>query len=305
MAWKRLGVVFVPDGKQPWARSHASLPTPAHLAGDIFRFFFSSRDQDRRSHVGWADVEVSDHPRVLKTASEAVLSPGDDGTFDDSGVGIGSITVADDGVRLYYMGWNLGMRSSWRNSIGFAAARTVDAPFERFSLGPIIDRSPEDPYTLSYPCVLRFGTQDWRMWYGSNLSPARGSRDMNHAIKSARSRDGVYWTRDGATVVGFAAEGEYALARPSVVKAGDSLLMCFACRGENYRIGAASSGDGVNWTRLDAVMGLGPSGSGWDGEMTCYPALFWHRKRLWLAYNGNRYGETGFGLAVWEGKLVI
>jgi hypothetical protein len=37
--------------------------------------------------------------------------------------------------------------------------------------------------------------------------------------------------------------------------------------------------------------------------MTCYPALFWHRDRLWLAYNGNGYGRTGFGLAVWEGTL--
>ena len=30
MSWKRLGVVFVPDGTQPWARSHAALPTPVH-----------------------------------------------------------------------------------------------------------------------------------------------------------------------------------------------------------------------------------------------------------------------------------
>jgi hypothetical protein len=304
MAWKRLGVVFVPDGTQPWARSHASLPAPLHVAGDIFRFFFSSRDENKRSHVGWVDVEVSDNPRVLEAAREPVLLPGSDGAFDDSGVGVGCVIDTDGCFALYYMGWNLGVRSLWRNAIGLAKSRTLQAPFERFSRGPILDRSPEDPYTLSYPCVLRFGPQDWRMWYGSNLSPAVGNADMHHAIKLARSRDGIHWTRDGATVVGFATEGEHALARPSVVKSGERLLMCFACRGENYRIGAASSDDGVNWTRLDAVMGLGPSGDGWDGEMTCYPALFWHRERLWLAYNGNRYGATGFGLAVWEGALA-
>ena len=140
------------------------------------------------------------------------------------------------------------------------------------------------------------------MWYGSNLAPAVGNADMRHAIKFARSRDGIHWKRDGTTVVGFATKSEYALARPSVVKVGDRLLMCFACRGERYRLGAASSDDGVNWTRLDATMGLGPSEQGWDSEMTCYPALFWHRDRLWLAYNGNGYGATGFGLAVWEGR---
>jgi hypothetical protein len=305
MSWKRLGVVFVPDGTQPWARSHAALPAPAHVAGDIFRFFYSSRDAEKRSHVGWVDVEVSEAPRIVETAREPVLSPGTDGTFDDSGIGVGCITEVDGGFALYYMGWNLGVRSPWRNAIGFARSRSPRDAFERFSAGPILDRSPEDPYTLSYPCVLRFGPQDWRMWYGSNLAPALGNADMRHAIKFARSRDGVHWTRDGSTVVGFSAASEYALARPSVVRAGDGLLMCFACRGGRYQIGAASSGDGVNWTRLDAAMGLGPSDHGWDSEMTCYPALFWHRERLWLAYNGNGYGATGFGLAVWQGGLAV
>jgi hypothetical protein len=305
MSWKRIGVVFVPDGRQPWSRSHAALPAPAYVAGDIFRFFYSSRDAEKRSHVGWVDVEVSETPRIVATANEPALLPGTDGSFDDSGVGIGCVVQADGGLVLYYMGWNLGVRSPWRNAIGLAKAPTLQAPFERFSPGPILDRSPEDPYTLSYPCVLRFGPQDWRMWYGSNLAPAVGNPDMRHTIKFARSANGVHWTRDGVTVVGFAAESEHALARPSVVKVGDGLLMCFACRGENYRLGAASSGDGVNWTRLDAAMGLGPSGQGWDSEMTCYPALFWHRGQLWLAYNGNGYGATGFGLAVWEGDLVV
>jgi hypothetical protein len=305
MSWKRLGVVFAPDEKQPWACSHTSLPTPIHVTGDIFRFFYSSRDGEKRSHVGWVDVEVSESPGVIEAARHPVLSPGLDGTFDDSGVGIGCIIKMDHDFGLYYMGWNLGVRSPWRNAIGLARSPMLNAPFERFSAGPILDRSPEDPYTLSYPCVLQFGPRDWRMWYGSNLAPAVGNLDMRHAIKFARSRDGISWVRDGTTVIGFANETEYAIARPSVVKVGQRLLMLFACRGQNYCLGAASSADGVNWTRLDATIGLGPTGAGWDGEMTCYPALFWHRQRLWLAYNGNNYGATGFGLAVWEGALAV
>ena len=304
MSWKRLGVVFAPDGKQPWACSHAALPTPVHVAGDVFRFFYSSRDPERRSHVGWVDVELSEAPRLLRVAQEPVLSPGEDGTFDDSGVSIGCVTEMDGGFGLYYMGWNLGVRSPWRNAIGLARAPTLEDCFKRFSAGPILDRSPEDPYTLSYPCVLRFGPQDWRMWYGSNLAAAVGNSDMSHAIKLARSQDGIHWTRDGATAVVFADKSENALARPSVVRLGEGLLMCFACRGERYRIGAAVSTDSVNWTRVDARMGLSPSRDGWDSE-TCYPALFWHRERLWLAYTGNGYGATGFGLAVWEGDLAI
>ncbi len=305
MSWTRLGVVFAPDGTKAWARSHAALPVPVQIGPDIFRFFFSSRDAGQRSHVGWVDVELSGQPRILQEASEPVLAPGADGTFDDSGIGIGCLTEADDGVRLYYMGWNLGARAAWRNAIGFAQARTPFDHFERFSPGPILDRSPEDPYTLSYPWVLRLGPQDWWMWYGSNLSATATSAEMRHAIKLARSRDGVLWERDGATVIGFATADEYAIARPTVTKVGEVFLMGFACRGERYRIGSASSVDGVHWTRIDAAMGLDPSSEGWDSQMTCYPALFWHREQLWLAYNGNGYGSTGFGLAVWEGGYPI
>jgi hypothetical protein len=306
VAWTRLGLVYLPDGAKPWARSHAALPVPVQTAPDIFRFFFSTRDADRRSHVGWVDVDLSDQPRALRQASEPVLAPGEDGTFDDSGVGLGCLIDADDGARLYYMGWNLGVRAPWRNAVGLAQALTPRDKFKRYSAGPILDRSPEDPYTLSYPWVIKRGEGDWRMWYGSNLAASATRADMMHVIKAARSRDGLRWERDGATVIGFATSSEHALARPTVVKApaGNVLLMCFACRGERYRIGAARSEDGVAWTRIDATFGLGPSDSGWDSEMTCYPALFWHRDRLWLAYNGNGYGATGFGLAVWEGPLA-
>jgi hypothetical protein len=255
--------------------------------------------------VIWVDVDLSSSPRVLQEASELVLAPGEPGTFDDSGVGIGCLVPVDDGIRLYYMGWNLSVRSPWRNAIGFAVASSPLDRFERFSPGPILDRSPEDPFTISYPSVLRRGPQDWWMWYGSNLAANATSADMKHAIKAARSSDGIHWQRDGATVVGFADPGEYAVARPSVILLDGRFLMAFACRGSHYRIGAATSLDGVHWRRVDNQIGLTPSTEGWDSEMTCYPSLFWHRERLWLAYNGNGYGSTGFGLAVWEGGFAI
>jgi hypothetical protein len=79
--------------------------------------------------------------------------------------------------------------------------------------------------------------------------------------------------------------------------------MCFACRGDRYRIGSAVSRDGVNWTRMDEILGLKRAATGWDSEMTCYPSLFWFKDKLWMLYNGNGYGLTGFGLAVWEGDF--
>lgn len=305
MGWSRLGQIYAPSGTASWARSHAALPVPVPIGDDRFRFFFSTRDASNESSIGWADIHLSGSPRILNEAREPALAPGPAGAFDDSGIGLGSVVPVEGGFRFYYMGWNLGVKAPWRNAIGLAGMQMPFERLERFSPGPILDRSPEDPYTLSYPWVLRVAGDDWRMWYGSNLAWGASNADMSHVVKAARSADGVRWHRDGAIVIGFASPAETAIARPSVIRIGNALLMAYAFRGIRYRIGCAVSADGVTWQRLDEEMGLAPCDAEWESEMTCYPALFQHRNRLWLAYNGNGYGATGFGLAVWDGDLPL
>ncbi|MFM8395102.1 MAG: hypothetical protein ACKOB4_14370, partial [Acidobacteriota bacterium] len=45
-------------------------------------------------------------------------------------------------------------------------------------------------------------------------------------------------------------------------------------------------------------VGIDVSAAGWDDEMIEYPFVFEHRGRLFMLYNGNGYGRTGFGLAL-------
>ena len=44
--------------------------------------------------------------------------------------------------------------------------------------------------------------------------------------------------------------------------------------------------------------GLGPAAEGWDCDMTAYPAVYEQAGRLYLLYNGNGFGQSGFGYAV-------
>ena len=70
-------------------------------------------------------------------------------------------------------------------------------------------------------------------------------------------------------------------------------------RGDAYRLGTATSSDGIRWVR-SPESGLDVSRDGWDSEMIGYPSAFAHGGRRYLLYNGNRYGQTGFGLAIEE-----
>jgi hypothetical protein len=76
--------------------------------------------------------------------------------------------------------------------------------------------------------------------------------------------------------------------------------MWFGSRKKSYSIGYAESEDGKSWIRKDSDVGIAPSSSGWDSEGVTYPFLFEHSGQMYMLYNGNHYGRTGFGIAVLE-----
>ena len=210
---------------------------------------------------------------------------------------MGSLVREGDNLLLYYMGWNLGVTVPWRNAIGLAICHDGKS-FERVSIAPIVDRSDADPYTISYPWVLR-DEREWRMWYGSNLRWGRARTDMYHMIKQATSLDGRVWNRDGKVVV-QPADDEYAFARPCVVKDTDRYRLWYGYRGNAYRIGYAESFDGRTWNRRDEAVGIAHSPGEWDGESIEYPSVFDDDQRRFLLYCGDGYGRTGFGIAILE-----
>jgi hypothetical protein len=245
-------------------------------------------------------VRLGERPKVEEAAvGEPVLAPGGAGAFDDAGIGVGSVVRGDDGDRLYYMGWNVGGSTPWRNAIGVAVGDAREGRFERLFLGPILDRSPIDPFSLSYPWVLRLGPDDWRIWYGTHLRWGTNQADMSHAVRAAHSQDGLEWRREPDICLPPKGE-EIATVRPSVVRnPSGGFEMYYASRSLEgpYRIGRALSADGSVWTRSDA--GLSPTEI-WEGGAQTYPGLFEQAGRRWLLYNGQGYGATGFGIAVWE-----
>jgi hypothetical protein len=273
-------------------------PIPWQIKGDIFRFYFSTRDGQNRSSIAWVEVDIRQPCRVLRIAERAVLAPGKIGCFDDSGCSVGCIVRHGEQRWLYYMGWNLGVTVPWRNAIGLAICDDMEQ-YERVSLAPVLDRGDPDPYSLSYPWVIKDANR-FRMWYGSNLEWGAAQADMHHMIKYAQSETGRLWERNGAVVVHPHNAGEYAFARPCIVRDEILYRMWYAYRGAAYRIGYAESLDGEKWVRKDEEAGIEVTPGEWDGESIEYPSVFDHAGSRYMLYCGNGYGRTGFGIAVLE-----
>jgi hypothetical protein len=298
MRWKKLGRVFRPDRNHPWMTSHAANCAALRIDDHRYRVFFSTRDERNRASIGWVELDLRAPLEVLAISAEPVLTPGPAGAFDDSGVSLACIVPDGDSTWLYYTGWNLGVTVPWRNSIGLAVSRD-GLHFERVSPAPVLDRNRVDPFSLSYPFV-RHDQNGWRMWYGSNLRWGAEQRDMDHVIKYAAGASAETWQPTGAICIGIERPGEYAFSRPCVVRDGELWRMWYSFRGTAYRIGYAESHDGITWQRRDELAGIAPGPDEWDSNTVEYPWVFDHEGSRYLLYNGNRYGLTGFGLAVLE-----
>ncbi|MEO0411074.1 MAG: hypothetical protein AAF221_04430 [Pseudomonadota bacterium] len=299
--WRKLGQICGGLTIGNWAGGFAAVPTAVHLSGDVYRVYVSARDDKQRSRPAWIDVDIK-ALKVTNECAQPVLPLGDLGAFDDSGVMPTWITPRRDGDLMYYIGWNRGVTVPFRNSVGLAK-QDERGTWNKLYQGPILDRTRDEPHFVASCAVMEDGDL-FHNWYLSctGWSAAESGPTHHYHIKYATSRDGVDWQRSGHVAIDFVGD-EYAISRPSVLRGHDgSWHMWFSTRGDHYQIFKATSRNGSDWARTPDPV-LTTSQSGWDAEMVCYPFVFEHAGKRFMFFNGNGYGQSGLGLAVWEGDL--
>ena len=298
MKWTKKGLIIRPTGEHGWMVTHAMIPVAEWRRDDVYRVYFSGRDLDNRSHIGYAEIDLKEPSTVLRFSDEAVLGLGGLGCFDDNGVTPSWVVNHGGRKYLYYIGWNKGATVRMHLFGGLAFSDDGGESFHRNSRVPLLERTDSEPYLNTAPCVL-LDNGLWRMWYVSGVTWVNPDLPR-YNIKYTESRDGISWDRRGTVCIDFASPDENALARPCVRKEGDSYRMWFSHKGESYRIGYAESKDGIAWERRDEEAGIDVSPSGFDSDMIEYSYVFEHKGVKYMMYNGNNYGYGGVGLAVAE-----
>lgn len=299
--WKKLSQLYVPRerGQHPKLISHAANPLPVHITGDIYRIFFSGRDEKNRSSVGAVDVDIVQR-KVITEHYNPFFEHGPVGSFYSDGVSIGNCYEVNNIRYMLFMGWQNPPCGHWRGDIGRLIV-TSEISLQQENEEPIMCSDSTDPISLSYPWVLANLSGGYDMWYSSVMTWDAGNGELLAPINYASSCDGRNWCRAG-TAVPYELGTAQAFSRPTVVlNDGGDYEMWFSYRGgagEKYRIGYANSEDGINWTLDLKNSGIDVSSSGWDSEMIEYPFVFNHNGARYMLYNGNGYGKTGFGLAV-------
>lgn len=300
--WKFELLIY--DGLSISDFSYASLPIGLLIEHNILRIFFSSRNNSQQSVPFFLDYDL-ETKQIKYLHEKPLLDVGELGCFDDSGVMPTDIIKVNGEIWMYYIGWNLGVTVPFRNSLGLAVSTDQGDSFIRKFKGPILDRTKNEPHFNASSCILK-GQDYWQMWYLSctNWTVIDSKLTHKYHIKTATSKDGIDWLREGAIAIDFKYDNEYAISVPRVIIENGVYKMWYSYRASDfsdfYRIGYAESSNGVNWVRKDEELQFIGSNEFWDSEMVCYPFVFDYDGNRYMLYNGNGYGKTGFGIAVLE-----
>ncbi len=310
MKWIKKGLLYNTQQNSDWAFSHCHKPTPLVIDNTTIRVYFGVRDRERHTRTTFVDIKlVNNHFELIYIHNKPVIDLGKIGAFDDSGANVSSIVRFGNLVYMYFIGWNPSTTVHTRNSIGLAISSDNGLTFERPYDGSILDRNKYEPYYTGAVDVINENNK-WKIWYtsGSEWKIIEGKPEIFYHIKYATSNNGVDWVRDNIICIPPSNEFE-ATARPSVIKDDGVYKMWYSKRDlrnfrssktYSYRPGYAESEDGIKWKRMDNNLDLKLSDNGWDSEAIAYPYVIKFNDKLIMFYNGNGFGKTGFGYAVWE-----
>lgn len=294
-----MGRIFNPlDHK---LKSHSQVPTYFLKDEELF-VYFSSRNEFGQSEVYLSKFKFSnDIFNFIQVTAEPIMSLGSPGSFDDNGIMPGSVLLNKNRIFMYYTGWNARQNGLYHNTIGVAESFDGGESFTRIFPGPILDRTKTEPYMCVTPHVQIF-KDTFHMWYVSGTKWVTKDEKYNpvYVIKHATSSNGFDWSRENISLIPQTSDEE-ALAHPSVIFKDNLYHMWYSFRSSedfrggsgSYRIGYATSVDNNIWNRSDYLL---EKNEQWEINMQCYPEVFKFKDRYYMLYNGNGFGQSGFGI---------
>jgi predicted GH43/DUF377 family glycosyl hydrolase len=253
----------------------------------------STVDTTYRWKIGHATSD--DGIAWTKDIKNPVLDRGPKGIWDDNIVHIPKVMVINNTFHMWYTGHK--GTNGYRNfQIGHATS-TDGSTWTKDVNNPVLAMGSAGTWDRSWVCigdVLFTGTK-YHMWY-SGCDSARVGVKIGHAT----STDGLTWTKDPANPVLVSltsAEWDYSrIDYTSVLFDGSIYHMWYSGGSEpfKWKIGHATSTDGINWTKDpdNPVLSAGSSGE-WDPNSVAVMSVLVssdNKYKMW--YSGSKTGVT-------------
>jgi predicted GH43/DUF377 family glycosyl hydrolase len=267
-----------------WDDEYACIPRIVYDSS-IFHMWYTGNDGSTY-RIGYATS--TDGVSWVKSLANPVLEFGPSGFWDDRHLLYPDIYYDGSTLHMWYSG---GDGTNIR--IGYASSTDIDE-WKKHDANPVLNPGSSGSWddTFTYcPTVLFDGTS-YRMWYS-------GFDGSHVRVGYATSPDGVLWTKyAGNPVLDLGPSGsweDYHVHYPYVLYDGTVYHMWYSGNdGTHYRIGYATSSDGITWTKYggNPVLDLGPSGS-FDDFYVSQASILYDGSTYQLWYSALQNGGIG------------
>lgn len=300
MEWIKKGNIF--------NECHAQVPIVDVNHDGFWRIYYSKRVNRGPSLPHFIDVEAGNPKNILRKSSGPILSVGDKGLFDWAGIMPTEIIQVKEKKYLYYIGWSNRIDVPYHNNLGLAISDDQGQTWTKFSDGPIFSTSYKEPGYIGTISIIK---KSDTLYYGYYLSCRKwkeyqGRMEPTYDIKIATSENLIDWLPLNKIAIGLE-NNEGGISKASILNIDSKFYLWYAVRNatdyrentsNSYRIKCAESSDLIHWNRINALgLDIDPT-SEWENSMVEYPHVFKFDNHIYMLYNGNGFGETGFGYAI-------
>lgn len=257
--------------------------------GRRFRMWYTGYDGAK---YGFGHAVSQDGHLWKKDPDNPVFSTGSGGAWDEDEVRYPCVLKSTGRFHLWYCG-----RNGLRSGIGYASSRD-GRKWNRHPDNPALTGESQAQWAVSQltrPCVVEdrrghvmwYTGFDWKTWNaGKAISP-----------------DGIHWKPAPENPV-FTAKSTNAwdsqhVVSPCVVPVSGRYYMWYAGgSADQYRIGMATSEQGIDWMPIDRNPVLEPTTQGWDSHGMNLPRVLFHDGLFRMWYSGNDGFQWRIGYAV-------
>jgi predicted GH43/DUF377 family glycosyl hydrolase len=279
--------------------------------GDTLRMWYTGAKSFDVQQIGYA--VSTDGINWQKHNSNPVLTVGPAGSWDNQYVGHPEVIFVDS---LYHM-WYGGSVDNASFRIGYA---TSPDGIDWTKYNDPLTTNP--PYTQSDPvlslgdpgewdsathggCSIFFDGDSFNMWYGGcdNTNYIKGG------FGYATSPDGINWIKYAGNPIFSGSAGSWDSLKvtvPFVIVDSSGYRMWYQGNdgSSNWRIGYATSRDGINWSALDTcVLDIGSPGN-WDDKAVSNPCVLFDQTTYKMWYTGLGYVTSNYAVGYATAPLV-
>ncbi|MEM0673888.1 MULTISPECIES: hypothetical protein [Dickeya] len=301
MKWIKKGLICSFESFDlEWYKKNTMVPVPLLISKDCLRIFLTMCDAENVGRIGYVDVNPNNPSEIINYSKEAVLDIGRDGCFDDSGVLPSAIFEHEGKHYMFYSAYQKQTKIPYTILTGVAVFNNDFTKLERVTEVPLLERTDDERFIRSAVFCIK-DQEKFKIYYSSGNEWVDNTLKIvpRYDIKCIESDDLLDWHKSEPKPCISLSGDEYGLTTPNVYKDGNIYKMTYAIRSisKGYRLGYAESTDGIHWQRIDNLMDIEVSPSGWDSEMVCFGNVFQYEEKEYLFYCGNHYGIGGMGYA--------